>query len=44
MNCNGSRGYRIVFDPGLDVLDRCPGAASAASGGDASVGVLQVLD
>src|SRR5215210_1560740 len=37
INCNGQTRYRVIFDKGLDELDRCPGnnteAGAARSGG-----------
>lgn len=31
INCNGQRGYRVVFDRNLDDLVRCPGSDSAST-------------
>jgi hypothetical protein len=38
INCNGGSRYRIVFDRGLDRLDRCPGAGSGEANGATSLG------
>jgi hypothetical protein len=38
VNCNGQSNYRIVFDEGLDRLDRCTGANADARSRAAKAG------
>ncbi len=44
INCNGHGNYRLVFDKGLDVLDKCPSPKSATKSGADQEGEQIVLN
>jgi Ca2+-binding RTX toxin-like protein len=44
INCNGHGNYRLVFDKGLDVLDKCPSPKSATKSGDVENDEQVVVD
>ena len=44
INCNGHGNYRLVFDKGLDVLDKCPSPKCATKSGADQEGEQIVLN